>query len=78
MQSRLGSFIETMANIAIGYSVALISQVIIFSWYGIQLPMKDQVNIGLWFTAISIIRSYILRRIFNRITVWRLQRASSN
>lgn len=73
MQTRLGSFIEAAANILIGYLVAVLSQLLIFPLFGIQIPLADNLLIGLWFTLISLIRSYVLRRWFNA----RLHRALS-
>lgn len=64
-QTRLGSLIESGMNIAIGYFVALLSQLIIFPLFGIHIPLHDNLMIGMWFTVISLIRSYIIRRWFN-------------
>ena len=64
-QSRLGSFIEALTNVAIGYGVALVSQLLIFPLYGIHIPLSSNIWIGVWFTVISIARSYVLRRWFN-------------
>ena len=68
-QTKTHSFIESLTNIAIGYTVALVSQLLIFPFYGIHISIGDNIAIGAWFTLISIIRSYVLRRWFNRITV---------
>jgi hypothetical protein len=68
-QLRRHSFIESISNVAVGYGVALLSQIIIFPMYGIHIPIGTNIMIGVWFTIISIIRSYVLRRIFNKITV---------
>ena len=65
-QSRLGSFVEAMANVAIGYGIALASQLVILPAYGVHVSMRANIEIGLWFTAVSICRSYCLRRWFNR------------
>lgn len=77
MQSRIGSIIESIANIAIGFGVALASQILIFPLYGAHLSLRDNLWITLWFTLISLARGYVLRRVFNAITVRRL-RAHSN
>jgi len=66
-QSKIGSFIESWANIFIGWAVAVASQVLIFPLYGINCPLETNIKISLWFTAISLIRSYTIRRIFNRL-----------
>lgn len=70
-QTKKHSLIESLANVAIGYGVALASQLLIFPQYGVNLPLSDNIAIGLWFTVISIARSYVLRRTFNRVTVKR-------
>ncbi len=57
--------IETAASVAIGYVVALLSQVIIFPLFGIHVPLSDNLMIGAWFTIISIARGYAVRRFFN-------------
>jgi len=64
-QSKLGSLIEAWANVAIGYGVALVSQIVVFPWFGIHVPLSTNLWIGAWFTVISLGRSYILRRWFN-------------
>ncbi|UCV26710.1 DUF7220 family protein [Ferribacterium limneticum] len=66
-QSRAMSMVETLANIAIGLVVSLISQLVIFHAYDVKLPLSSNVEIVLWFTVVSIIRSYTLRRFFNAL-----------
>ena len=60
--------IESISNVVIGYGVALLSQIIIFPIYGIDINLKTNIVIGFWFTLISIIRSFIIRRLFNRLS----------
>ena len=64
-QTRLGSFIESCMNVAIGYGIALASQLLVFPWFGIHIPLSSNLAIGGIFTVISIARSYIIRRWFN-------------
>lgn len=73
MQSRLGSLIEAAMNVAIGYIVAVLSQLVIFPWFGLKVPLSDNLLIGAYFTIISLVRSYVLRRWFNH----RLQLAAN-
>lgn len=65
-QSRKHSFIESIVNVVIGYGVAVGSQIIIFPFFNIHVPLSDNILIGIWFTVISIIRSYLLRRFFTK------------
>lgn len=64
-QPRLASLIESVANAFLGYFVALASQLIIFPLFAINIPISSNLWIGAWFTVISIVRSYLLRRWFN-------------
>lgn len=67
MQTRRQSMIEAVANVAIGYGVALASQAVIFPLYGLHVPLSQNAIIGLWFTGVSIVRSYGVRRLFNSL-----------
>lgn len=67
MQTKTHSMIESITNVLVGYLIAVISQIIIFPVFGLNVSLKNNLIIGLWFTIISLIRSYILRRIFNRL-----------
>jgi len=64
-QTRLQSIIESAINVLIGYLVALGSQFAIFPFFDINVPLTDNMLIGLWFTVISLLRSYAIRRWFN-------------
>lgn len=67
MQSRLQSLIESAVNIAIGYFVALATQLIVFPLYGMTVSLAANVQIGIIFTVVSLIRNYGVRRVFNRL-----------
>lgn len=66
MQTKKHSLIESMTNAAIGYGVALLSQLLIFPLFDIHVQFKDNIMIGLYFTVISIVRSYLIRRYFTK------------
>lgn len=67
-QTRRGSLIETLANIAIGACVAQASNLLILPLYGFtSLTTSTSWHITLWYTGISIVRQFILRRVFNAI-----------
>jgi hypothetical protein len=68
-QSHSHSLLESIINVLIGYTIAIISQTLIFPLYDIHITILQNMQMGLWFTIISIIRSYYLRRWFNRITI---------
>lgn len=64
-QSRLESLLETIVNTTIGYGVAIVSQLLLFPIFGIDIPLSSNLLIGAWFTAISLVRGYVIRRWFN-------------
>jgi len=68
MQTKKQSFLESLTNVAIGYFISLISLFLIFPILGIQSSTGKNLIITLYFTLISIARSYILRRFFNKKT----------
>jgi hypothetical protein len=67
MQSRTNSFIESATNILIGCWCAGLTQLIVFPIMGIDnVSLNKNLMIGLVFTLISLLRSYVIRRAFNR------------
>lgn len=71
-QTRLGSFIEVLFNITIGFAINWVANILILPLYGFQITGGQAFSMGLLFTAISVVRSYIIRRWFNA----RLHRAA--
>jgi hypothetical protein len=58
------SLVEAIANVAVGYAVALLTQIIVFPLFGLQVSLGDNLAIGGLFTIASIARAYTLRRAF--------------
>ena len=68
-QSRKGSLIEACANIAIGYTIAVLAQMAIFPMFGVHIAHSQHMIMGLLFTVVSLVRSYSLRRLFNYLHI---------
>lgn len=66
-QTKRQSAIETITSVAIGYLVAIGSQIVIFPIFGLAVSFGDNLLIGAFFTVVSIIRGYLIRRMFNRL-----------
>lgn len=64
-QTRLGSFVEALINTLVGLVISLISTIILLPLVGIHSTMSQNVQLTVYFTAVSIARSYLLRRYFN-------------
>lgn len=65
-QSRKHSFIEAWANIGVGYAVNMLANFAIFPFFGWHISLRQNLLIGVVYTVISLVRSYCLRRTFNR------------
>ena len=66
-QSRAMSLIESLANVAVGYGVAVVTQILIFPIFGLHTTLAQNLMMGAIFTVVSIGRSYALRRLFEEI-----------
>jgi hypothetical protein len=66
-QSRCMSLAESIANVGIGFAVNWICNLIVLPAFGFHVTATSAFQIGLIFTAVSILRSYIMRRLFVRI-----------
>jgi hypothetical protein len=73
-QSRLMSLVESIANIAVGYLLALATQLIVFPLFGLTATLSEHLAIGAAFAGVSVLRSYMLRRFFE---AWRVRREQS-
>jgi hypothetical protein len=76
-QSRLMSLVESLANVLVGYGVAVATQMAVFPLFGLAVTITENLLIGLIFTVVSIVRSYALRRTFEALRVRQSAIASS-
>lgn len=67
-QSRRASAVEAIVNVLIGYWVAVAAQAVIFPIFGFHASAAQHMAIGALFTVVSLVRSYLLRRVFNWFT----------
>lgn len=67
MQSRKHSALEAVANVLVGYGIAVASNLLVMPAFGYHITASEAAGMGLVFTGISLVRSYALRRLFNRL-----------
>ena len=65
-QSRLMSLFEAITNVIVGYILAIATQILVFSWFGLEVAFGEHLAIGMVFVAVSLASSYLLRRLFAR------------
>ncbi|GGG36273.1 MULTISPECIES: DUF7220 family protein [Hyphomicrobiales] len=68
-QSRTMSLVESLANVAVGYGVAVITQMLVFPLFGLSTTLADNMAMGAIFTVVSIARSFTLRRVFEAVRI---------
>jgi hypothetical protein len=61
------SLVESVANMVLGYALAIATQMAVFPLFGIEAALGEHLAIGLAFVGVSLARSYALRRLFERI-----------
>lgn len=75
MQSRFISFVESVVNVAIGSLVAYGSAIVIYPLVGMTASYGTYFEVTIYFTIVSVIRMYALRRWFNGpFHVWLMKR----
>jgi len=66
-QTRGMSFVESWANIFIGFTLNITANLIILPLIGFKtFTLKKGFFIGIIFTFIALVRSYCIRRFFNK------------
>jgi len=68
-QSRAMSLLEALANVAVGYVVAVMTQIAVFPLFGLHATLGDNMLVGAIFTIMSIVRGFALRRFFESIRI---------
>lgn len=58
------SALEALANTAVGYGVSVAATLLILPAFGLPVSAGQATGISAAFTAVSLARSYLLRRLF--------------
>jgi len=70
-QSRVMSMLESVINIAVGFGISLAAQIFFLPLLGVQISLQQNISFALIMTAVSIVRSYLLRRFFEALHIRR-------
>lgn len=66
-QSRAMSLVEAITNVVVGYVLAIATQILLFPWFGLEAAFGEHLAIGIVFVGVSLVRGYLLRRLFERL-----------
>jgi hypothetical protein len=61
------SFVEAWTNIGVGFGINLIANLTVLPFFGYDVHLSQALGIGVIFTVISVVRSYLLRRFYERL-----------
>lgn len=64
-QSRSASFFEALTSTAVGFLLSVWVQRLLFPSLGHELLLAQNLLVASVFTAVSLVRGYIVRRLFN-------------
>lgn len=67
-QSKRNSVLEAVTSTAVGFLVTWFAGLLIYPLAGVQVNVTQNTVVVLLFTIVSLVRGYVLRRIFNRYT----------
>ena len=65
MQSKKSSVIESVASTILGYIIAVVLYMIVLPMFGHNTNFTESVMLTFIFATASIIRGYVVRRLFN-------------
>ena len=66
-QTRRGSLAEAAANTILGLGVAFVANLLVLPVFGLPVSASKAAGISAVFVAVSLVRSYCLRRLFERL-----------
>ncbi len=69
--TKKGSALEAIVNVAIGYGISFIGQIVVFPLLGVRATLTQNLLLGVGFTIVSLGRSYLLRRLFIYVQQYR-------
>lgn len=73
-QSRIMSMVEVATSTLIGFLVAMWANYVVLPRFGFAVNLSESSTIALVFTAISLVRTYLVRRFFaayvTRFAAW--------
>lgn len=67
-QTRMGSLIEKTIETTLAFGLSVVLAPVFFKLNGIESDFSQNINIVICFTVLAIVRGYVVRRLFNKLT----------
>ncbi len=78
MQTKTGSFIESITNTFVGFLITLIASPLFYWIAGVKISGGQIGILTLLFTILSIARGYVVRRFFNKTIIKNVRQHKNN
>ena len=78
VQSKKASLAESITGRIVGFCVAFGGQRVIFPILGIDVSYEQNLYIAIFFFTLGVTQNYIIRRIFNLLTMRRIIHENSS
>ena len=75
-QSKLASLVEACVNSAAGFIFSFAIQLMLNYFYDVEMKNSTAAWFVFWFTIASVVRSYVIRRLWNN-EFWKRSRFAS-
>lgn len=71
-QTRISALAESVFSTLVGLLIAMVMMHVIAWFYGIPLTVRDNFTLTFWMTVLSVVRQYVIRRMWE--TLWKYLR----
>lgn len=72
-QTKKQSWLEAITNTLIGFVISLLATFFILPLWGVESTAGQNLGITIFYTGISVLRSYVIRRFFNKKSINNIQ-----
>ena len=69
-QNKIDSALESVTNVIVGFAINFTANMFIFPLFGWSISITQNIALGACYTAISLVRSYVIRRAFDGKSIY--------
>ena len=69
-QNKIDSALESVTNVIVGFTINFTANMFIFPLFGWSISVTQNIALGACYTAISLVRSYVIRRAFDGKSIY--------
>jgi hypothetical protein len=69
-QNKIDSALESVTNVIVGFTINFTANMFVFPLFGWSISVTQNIALGACYTAISLVRSYVIRRAFDGKSIY--------